>query len=87
MAAMVAAGAAAAATAAVVAVVGLPSAAIGMLFARRSQQHHKDYYAEQIERGGILLWVRVADEEKEKLAVNILTGHSGKDVHVHDWSL
>ncbi len=87
MAAMAAAGAAAAATAAVVAVVGLPAAAIGLLFARRIQQHHKDYYAEQIERGGILLWVRVPDKDKEKLAVDILTGHSGKDVHVHDWSV
>lgn len=87
MAAMAAAGGAAAATAAAVAIVGLPAAAIGVLLARRVQQHHKDYYADQIARGGILLWVRVADKEREKLAVDILKGHSGKDVHVHDWSI
>ncbi|MEB8387798.1 hypothetical protein OO012_11200 [Rhodobacteraceae bacterium KMM 6894] len=87
MAAMAAAGAAASATAAVVAIVGLPAAAIGLLFANRIKQHHKDYYADQIARGGILLWVRVADKEKEKLAVEILKGHSGIDVHVHDWSV
>ncbi|WP_417260595.1 hypothetical protein [Celeribacter sp.] len=87
MAAMAAAGATAAGTAAAVAIVGLPAAAIGVLLARRVQQHHKDYYADQIEKGGILLWVRVADERHEKLAIDILKGHSGKDVHVHDWSI
>jgi len=34
----------------------------------------------------MLLWVRVRDEEHERLAVEILKGHSGRDVHVHDWS-
>lgn len=87
MAAMAAAGGTAMATAAAVAIVGLPAAAIGLLLARRVQQHHKAYYADQIARGGILLWVRVADIEREKLAVDILKGHSGKDVHVHDWSV
>lgn len=87
MAAMAAAGGTAAATAAAVAIVGLPAAAIGLLLARRVQQHHKDYYAKQIEHGGILLWVRVADKQRERLAVDILKGHSGKDVHVHDWSV
>lgn len=86
MAAMAAAGATAAATVAAVAVVGLPAAVIGTLLARRVGKHHKDYYADQIAAGGILLWVRVADKEKEKLAVDILKGHSGKDVHVHEWS-
>ncbi|MDB9808402.1 hypothetical protein OAB79_00595 [Yoonia sp.] len=87
MAAMAAAGGTAAATVAAVAIVGLPAAAIGLLLARRVQQHHKDYYAKQIEHGGILLWVRVADKQRERLAVDILKGHSGKDVHVHDWSV
>lgn len=87
MAAAAAAGATVAATAAAVAIVGLPAVAIGALLARRVQQHHKDYYADQIARGGILLWVRVADKKNEKLAVDILKGHSGKDVHVHDWSI
>ncbi len=86
MAAAVAAGGAIAATAAVVAIVGLPVAAIGALFAHRVGQEHTDYYADQIARGGILLWVRVTDQQKERMAVEILKGHSGKDVHVHDWS-
>jgi hypothetical protein len=75
-----------AASIAAIAIGGGPGAVIGALLARRVGQHHKDYYANQIENGGILLWVRTKDKEKEDLAVKILKAHSGKDVHVHDWS-
>ncbi len=75
-----------AASIAAIAIGGSPAAVIGALLARRVGQHHKEYYATQIAHGGILLWVRVADKEKEELAVKILKGHSGKDVHVHEWS-
>jgi hypothetical protein len=75
-----------AASIAAIAIGGSPAAVIGTLLARRADKHHKDYYAKQIEHGGILLWVRVRDKAKEDVAVKILKGHSGKDVHVHDWS-
>ena len=85
--AMAVAAATGAATAAAVAIVGIPAAVIGVLLAHRADKHHRDYYADQIERGGILLWVRVAYPERETKAVEILKSHSGKDAHVHDWSL
>jgi len=75
-----------AASIAAVAIGGTPGAAIGALLARRIGKHHRDYYEEQLRHGGILLWVRVTDPEKERLAVEILKGHSGRDVHVHPWS-
>jgi hypothetical protein len=75
-----------AASIAAVAIGGTPAAVLGILLARRAGQTHKDYYAHQIEHGGMLLWVRVRDAEHERLAVEILKGHSGRDVHVHDWS-
>ncbi|WP_439155249.1 hypothetical protein [Yoonia sp.] len=75
-----------AASIAAVAIGGTPGAVIGSILARRVGKHHKDYYQHQIENGGILLWVRVADPERRDVAVKILQGHSGKDVHVHDWS-
>ena len=71
---------------AAVAIGGSPAAVVGTLLARRVGKNHKDYYANQIAHGGILLWVRVRDKEREDLAVNILKGHSGRDVHVHPWS-
>jgi hypothetical protein len=75
-----------AASIAAIAIGGSPAAVVGAILARRAARHHRDYYEEQIRRGGILLWVRVADPERERLAVEIMKGHSGRDVHVHDWS-
>lgn len=75
-----------AASIAAVAIGGSPAAVLGSLLARRVGKHHKDYYADQVRHGGILLWVRVADKAREDLAVKIMKGHSGRDVHVHDWS-
>jgi hypothetical protein len=71
---------------AAIAIGGGPAAVVGTLLARRVGKHHKDYYADQIRQGGILLWVRTSDKDKEDVAVKILKGHSGRDVHVHGWS-
>lgn len=35
---------------------------------------------------GILLWVRVRDKAQEDLAVKLMKGHSGRNVHVQLWS-
>ncbi|HCQ63664.1 MAG TPA: hypothetical protein DIU07_00100 [Rhodobacteraceae bacterium] len=86
MAAMLTPASTLAASIAAISVGGGPAAVLGILLARRVGRHHKDYYADQIENGGILLWVRTVDEDKEALAVKILKGHSGRDVHVHAWS-
>lgn len=86
MAAMLTAASTIAASIAAIAIGGAPAVVIGALLARRVGKQHKDYYASEIEHGGILLWVRVRDKEKEDLAVKIMTGHSGRDVHVHPWS-
>jgi len=86
MAAMLTPASTLAASIAAIAIGGSPAAVIGTLLARRVGKHHKDYYAHQIERGGILLWVRVRDKDREKMAIKIMQGHSGHDVHVHAWS-
>ncbi len=86
MAAMLTPASALATSIAAIAIGGSPAAVIGTLLARRVGKHHKDYYANQIEHGGILLWVRVRDKEHEDMAVKIMKGHSGRDVHVHAWS-
>lgn len=46
-------------------------------------QHHADYLQDQIDRGGLLLWVRTRDAAHEVRATEILTRHSARDVHVH----
>ena len=76
----------AAASVAAIAIGGGPAAVIGALLARRADRHHRDYYENQIRHGDILMWVRTRDKDREDLAVKIMKGHSGRDVHVHDWS-
>lgn len=71
---------------AAVAIGGSPAAVIGTILANRVSKRHRDYYENQIRHGGILMWVRTRDKEREHLATTILEGHSGRDVHVHDWS-
>lgn len=86
MAAMLTPASTLAASIAAIAIGGGPSAVIGTLLARRAAQHHKDYYENQIRHGGILMWVRCRDAEHEELAVKVMKGHSGRDVHVHPWT-
>lgn len=57
---------------------------IGSALANLVDRHHADYLQDQLERGGLLLWVRTFDAPHEKLAVEILEHHSAEDVHVHD---
>lgn len=38
----------------------------------------------QLDKGGLLLWVRIRDGDHEQRAMDILGKHSADDVHVHD---
>ncbi|MDO9525519.1 MAG: hypothetical protein Q7J57_08240, partial [Gemmobacter sp.] len=69
-----------------IAIGGVPTVVLGVLLARRVGKHHKDYHATQIEYGGILLWVRVADKVREDLAGKSMKAHAGRDVHAHSRS-
>lgn len=74
--AALAAGAAAAAAGGI----GAAGAAVG----ERARTDELAYYREQIERGGVVLWVRIRDAEHERRAVDILSRNGGRDVRVHD---
>jgi hypothetical protein len=56
---------------------------IGTIVAKWIGDHHGQYLQQQMEHGGLLLWVRTWDLEEEKRAVEILRKHSGTDVHLH----
>ena len=56
---------------------------IGSVLAKWLGNHHAHYLQEQIERGGLLLWVRTWDAAKEERAVEILTKYSAEKVHIH----
>lgn len=81
---IVTSGASLAATIAGAVLAGGAGGAIGTALAALVGQHHARYLEEQLEHGGLLLWVRTWDAADERRAVDIMKRHSGQDVHVHD---
>ena len=65
-----------------VAMTGGVDALIGTILAKWIGDHHVNYLQEQMDHGGLLLWVRTWGVEDERRAVQILRSHSGRDVHV-----
>jgi hypothetical protein len=46
-------------------------------------QTHAENLQTQLDRGGLLLWVRTPDAEKERRALEILRKHGAEAVHIH----
>ena len=61
----------------------IAGALIGTVLARWLGEHHAKLLGEQLERGGLLLWVRTHDKKQEETAMRILLEHAGADVHLH----
>ena len=59
-------------------------AALATVLAHWMDDRHARWLEEQLERGGILLWVRIDDPEQERRALAILARHAAQDVHVHE---
>ena len=81
--AVVVSGGALAAAIAAAAVAGGGGALIGSVLARWVGHHHAHYLQKQLERGGLLLWVRAWNADDEARASRILRNHAGDHVHVH----
>ncbi|HKK30541.1 MAG TPA: hypothetical protein VKA18_09140 [Alphaproteobacteria bacterium] len=82
--AVVATGGTVAAAIAAAAAAGIGGGVVGSALATILEKRHADYIQEQMDRGGLILWVNIRDAEHEKKAVDILSKYSGDDVHVHD---
>ena len=84
---MIAAGtvvATAGAVAAAVVATAVAGALLGTVFAHWMDRRHADWLQEQLDRGGILIWVRTPTEEDERRALAVLTRYSAHDVHIHE---
>jgi hypothetical protein len=57
--------------------------ALGAILARVVGKSHAARLETQVERGGLLLWVRTPDAGHEQRAIDILKQHGAEDVHVH----
>lgn len=71
-------------TLAAVALGGGSGAAIGAGLVSLLGHKLDDHAAEQIEKGGLLLWVRTPDEEREAIALDIMRRHGAHHIKVHD---
>jgi hypothetical protein len=56
---------------------------IGTFLARFIGQHHARYLQEHLDKGGLLLWVRAADADHERRAIEILRRNGAEDAHGH----
>ena len=70
-------------TIAVVCGSGLTGGALGLVFARAFGRRHAERIQQQIQDGGLILWVHAADPAKDGKIVDILKRHSARDVHFH----
>jgi hypothetical protein len=82
--AMVASGGAAASALIAMAMGGGASGLIGSALAQMLHDRHAKQLQSQIDKGGLVLWVNLRDEEHEKHALDILKRHDAEDVHVHE---
>jgi len=57
---------------------------IGAALARFMDRHHAHHLQDQLDRGGLLLWVSVHGAEQEAKAREILEKSGAEHVHVHD---
>lgn len=76
--------ASAGAVAAAVVGTAIAGALLGTVFTHWMDRRHAEWLQEQLDRGGILVWVRTDSEEEERTAIAILTRHSAHDIHIHE---
>ena len=62
----------------------IAGALLGTVFTHWMDQRHADWLQGQLDRGGILLWVRTVTTEREREALAILTRYSAHDIHIHE---
>jgi hypothetical protein len=58
--------------------------AVGFGLARWLERRRAGRLHEQLEKGGLLIWVHVGSVEREKRAIDILHKHVAEDVHAHE---
>jgi hypothetical protein len=76
--------ASAGAVAAAVVGTAVAGALLGTVFAHWMDRRHADWLQEQLDRGGVLVWVRTPTEADERKALDVLTRYSAHDIHIHE---
>lgn len=64
-------------------IAGGGAAALGAALGQVLDKRYLKQFREQVEKGGILVWVRVEDDRQEAIAKGVLTRHGAHGVHAH----
>ena len=72
--------------AAVIAGAAVSGAVLSTVLAKWLDKSHADHLQEQLERGGLLIWVSTPTLDKRDTAVRILMNYATSDVHVHEFA-
>lgn len=62
---------------------GIGGGTMGAILTKILGDRYNRHIAEQVEKGGLLLWVRTPDSEKEDLARRVMITNNAYDVHLH----
>jgi hypothetical protein len=65
------------------AIAGGAGGMLGAALARFIGHEHAKHLDQHLQHGGLLLWVRTRDADREQQALEILRRHSAHDVHLH----
>lgn len=71
--------------AAAIAGTAIGGAVLSTVLARWLDKGHAEHLQEQLEHGGLLLWVNTPTVVKQDDAIRILKEHAATDVHLHDF--
>lgn len=63
---------------------GLGGGTLGAILLKMLGGRNARHFEEQIERGGLLLWVRTPDIEREDIAMQLMHKNNGRNIHVCD---
>lgn len=63
---------------------GIIGIGIGIICVQFVRGRQNGYYRQQLDHGGIPIWVHTQDSARERQAIKTLTQNRARDVHLHD---
>ncbi len=63
--------------------IGGAAGALGLLISKLVGDRQANWAQSQLKHGGLLLWARAWNDERERAAIDIMRRHGGRDVHAH----
>ncbi len=62
---------------------GGAASVLGLLISKIVGDRQTEWAQSQLKHGGLLLWARAWNDERERAAIDIMRRHGGRDVHAH----